>query len=142
MGLAKRKKTTRAAPRRGAKLESPKWDNWEKLSGAEFHRKSQAAREFYYQNYKPADLYPYVYTWMEKNGYSKEDIRSVKAAPDYEVTVTGAISCKLLLDGMPDFNQKEDDYWQTLAGTMGHVQPATIFIKQRIERAIEKGKEY
>ena len=53
MGLAKRKKTTRAAPRRGAKLESPKWDNWEKLSGAEFHRKSQAAREFYYQNYKP-----------------------------------------------------------------------------------------
>ena len=140
MGLAKRKKTTRAAPRRGAKLESPKWDNWEKLSGAEFHRKSQAAREFYYQNYKPADLYPYVYTWMEKNGYSKEDIRSVKAAPDYEVTVTGAISCKLLLDGMPDFNQKEDDYWQTLAGTMGHVQPATIFVKQRIERAIEKGK--
>ena len=140
MGLAKRKKTTRAAPRRGAKLESPKWDNWEKLSGAEFHRKSQAAREFYYQNYKPADLYPYVYTWMEKNGYSKEDIRNVKAAPDYEVTVTGAISCKLLLDGMPDFNQKEDDYWQTLAGTMGHVQPATVFIKQRIAKAIETGK--
>ena len=44
MGLAKRKKTTRAAPRSGAKLESPKWDNWEKLSGAEFHRKSQAAQ--------------------------------------------------------------------------------------------------
>ena len=84
--------------------------------------------------------YIHVYTWMEKNGYSKEDIRSVKAAPDYEVSVTGAISCKLLLDGMPDFNQKEDDYWQTLAGTMGHVQLATIFIKQRIERAIEKGK--
>ena len=76
MGLAKRKKTTRAAPRRGAKLESPKWDNWEKLSGAEFHRKSQAAREFYYQNYKPADLYPY--TWMEK-AVIQEDIRSVKA---------------------------------------------------------------
>ena len=45
MGLAKRKKkVVRSAPRRGAKLESPKWDGWEQLSGQEFHRKSQAAR--------------------------------------------------------------------------------------------------
>ena len=77
---------------------------------------------------------------MEKNGYTKEDIRCVKAAPDYEVSVTGAISCKLLLDGMPDFNQKEDDYWQTCPGTMGHVQPVTDFIKKRIAKAIETGK--
>ena len=74
---------------------------------------------------------------MEKNEYTKEDIRCVKSAPDYELSITAAISCKLLLDGMPDFNQKEDDYWQTLAGTMGHVQPATVFVKQRIAKAIE-----
>lgn len=141
MGLSKRKKTTRAAPRRGAKLESPKWDNWEEWSGEKFHRHVTWAREFYYQNYKPADLYPFATQWMEKNGYTNEDIRSVKAAPDYEVSVTGAISCKLLLDGMPDYNQKEDDYWQTLAGTTGHITPVTDFIKKRISNAIETGKD-
>ena len=141
MGLSKRKKTTRAAPRRGAKLESPKWDNWEEWSGEKFHRHVIWAREFYYQNYKPADLYPFATQWMEKNGYTNEDIRSVKAAPDYEVSVTGAISCKLLLDGMPDYNQKEDDYWQTLAGTTGHITPVTDFIKTRISNAIETGKD-
>jgi len=141
MALAKRKKSIkRASPRRGAKLESPKWEGWETWSGEVYHRKSSAARDFYYQNYKPSDLYPFAIQWMEKNDYSKEDIRCVKSAPDYELSITAAISCKLLLDGMPDFNQKEDDYWQTLAGTTGHVQPATIFIKKRIAQAIEKGK--
>lgn len=141
MALAKRKKSIkRASPRRGAKLESPKWEGWETWSGEVYHRKSSAARDFYYQNYKPSDLYPFAIQWMEKNDYSKEDIRCVKSAPDYELSITAAISCKLLLDGMPDFNQKEDDYWQTLAGTTGHIQPATIFIKKRIAQAIEKGK--
>ena len=141
MALAKRKKNIkRASPRRGAKLESPKWEGWETWTGEVFHRKHQAAREFYYQNYKPADLYPFAIQWMENNGYTKEDIRCVKSAPDYELSITAAISCKLLLDGMPDFNQKEDDYWQTLAGTTGHIQPASNFIKQRIEKAMEKGK--
>ena len=110
MALAKRKKNIkRASPRRGAKLESPKWEGWETWTGEVFHRKHQAAREFYYQNYKPADLYPFAIQWMENNGYTKEDIRCVKSAPDYELSITAAISCKLLLDGMPDFNQKEDD---------------------------------
>ena len=141
MALAKRKKNIkRASPRRGAKLESPKWEGWEEWSGELFHRKSSAAREFYYQNYKPADLYPFAIQWMEKNDYSKDDIRCVKLAPDYELSITAAISCKLLLDGMPIFNQKEDDYWQTLAGTSGHIQPATDFVKKRIAQAIEKGK--
>ena len=131
MALAKRKKNIkRASPRRGAKLESPKWEGWETWTGEVFHRKHQAAREFYYQNYKPADLYPFAIQWMEKNGYTKEDIRCVKSAPDYELSITAAISCKLLLDGMPDFNQKEDDYWQTLAGTTGHIQPASNFINK------------
>ena len=142
MGLAKRKKkVVRSAPRRGAKLESPKWDGWEQLSGQEFHRKSQAAREFYYQNYKPSDLYPYVFIWMEKNDYSKDDLKYAKQAPDYTVSVTAAICARLLLDGMPDFNQKEDDYWQTLAGTTGHIHPVSEFIKARVSEAIEKGKQ-
>lgn len=141
MGLASRKKkAVRAAPRKGAKLESPKWDDWEKLSGEEFHRKKTYARTFYYENYKPADLYPYAITWMEKNGYTKEDIRAVKAAPDYEVSITAAICCRLLLDGMPDYNEAEDKYWDTLPGTIGKLKPVSDFVKDRITIAIEKGK--
>ena len=42
---------------------------------------------------------------------------------------------------MPDYNPKEDEYWDTLPGTMGNVAPATKFLKERIERAINAGSE-
>ena len=68
MALPKRtkKKTVRAAPRikRGGKLADPKWDGWEEWSGEQFHKFAQGTREFYYQNFKPADLYPFTWTWM------------------------------------------------------------------------------
>ena len=61
MALPKRtkKKTVRAAPRikRGGKLADPSWDGWEEWDGQRYHRFASATREFYYQNFKPADLY-------------------------------------------------------------------------------------
>ena len=84
MPLPKRtkKKTVRAAPRtrRGDKLSAPKWEGWEEWDGQKFHRFKGASREFYYQNYKPADLFPHTFKWMESNGYTKEDIKHAKAA--------------------------------------------------------------
>ena len=46
----------------------------------------------------------------------------------------------MLTNGMPDFNQKEDDHWQTLAGTMGNIKPATEWVKIQISKGIEQGK--
>ncbi len=140
--LTKRKKS-RATPhiKRGDKLQAPKWEGWEEWTGEEFHRHKDRSRDFYYQNYKAADLYPHTYKWMSQNGYSKDDITKIKAAPPWCLSITAAICAKQLLDGMPDFNQKEDDYWQTLAGTMGHTQPVTVFLKEKIKQAIEAGSE-
>ena len=143
MALPKRtkKKTVRAAPRikRGGKLADPSWEGWQEWDGKKYHRFAQATREFYYQNFKATDLYPFAWQWMEKNGYTKDQIKKAKAAPGYTLSVTASITAKMLLCGMPDYNQKEAEYWDTLPGTMGTTQPATKFLKERIERAINEG---
>lgn len=138
-----KKKTVRAAPRvkRGNKLTAPSWEGWEEWDGRTYHRFRDASRSFYYENYKAADLYPHTYKWMEQNGYTKEQIKHCKAAPNHSLSITGAIVAKQLLDGMPDYNPKEDEYWETLPGTMGKVAPASKFLKERIAVAIEAGSK-
>ena len=138
---ARKRKGKRATSRRTSdKSLEPKWDGWEELTGEEYHRKRTYSHEWYYQTFKSSDLYPFAFQWMDKNGYSKEDIRSAKAAESFHISTTAAILCRMLLQGMPDFNQKEDDYWQTLPGTTGNIRPASEWVKTRIKEAIEKGK--
>ena len=140
---AKKKKVVRGAPRikRGNKLTAPSWEGWEDWTGEQYHRFRDASRSFYYENYKPADLYPHTFKWMADNGYSKEQIKHAKAAPSFELSITAAIVAKQLIDGMPDYNPKEAEYWESLPGTMGTTQPATKFLKERIERAINAGSK-
>ena len=144
MALPKRtkKKTVRAAQRikRGGKLADPSWEGWEEWTGEQFHRFAQSTRAWYYENFKPADLYPFTWIWMEQNGYTKEQIRQAKAAPGFTLSVTGAITAKMLLCGMPIYNPKADEYWQSLPGTMGSTKPADEFLKKRIEECIVAGK--
>ncbi len=139
-GQPRKRKAKRAPSRRSQPSQEPTWENWEELTGEQYHRKRVASHEWYYQTYKPSDLYPFAFQWMEKNGYSKEDIKAAKAAEQWRIGQVLAINCRLMLQGMPDFNQKEDDYWQTLAGTMGHVRPVTEFIKKQLKTVIEVGK--
>lgn len=140
----RKKKAPRRAPhiKRGAKLEAPTWEGWEELTGEQYHRKAMAAREWYYHNYKPVDLYPAAEEWMKLQGeeFSKEDIKAVKVAPGHSLSVTAGITAKLLLAGMPDYNEKEDKYWESLPGTMGNLKPATEFLRKQINIAIEAGK--
>ena len=136
---APKKKKVRLAPtvRQGSKVKGPSFEGWETWTGADYHRAVRNARDFYYDNYKPADLLPEVLAWMKENGYKADDIKSVKAAG---VSVTTSISCKLLRSGMPDYNKAHDEYWQSLAGTIGPVKPVTDHIKVAIESAIASGK--
>jgi hypothetical protein len=138
-----RKKVVRGAPRikRGNKLTEPSWEGWEEWTGEQYHRAAQSARAWYYENFKPVDLYPAVWEWMKNNDYSKDQIKQAKSAPSHELSVTAGITAKLLLNGMPDYNKKHDEYWQSLPGTMGNTAPATKFLKERIERAIEAGSK-
>tara|TARA_R110001606_G_scaffold89230_3_gene200649 strand:+ start:492 stop:1799 length:1308 start_codon:yes stop_codon:yes gene_type:complete len=140
-GRATKKKAPRGAPRlkRGNKLTEPSWEGWEEWTGEQYHRANQHARAWYYENYKPADLYPAVEAWMTQNGYTKEQVQQVKAAPTHALSITGGITAKLLMNGMPDYNEKHDEFWQSLAGTMGTMAPATDFLKKRVNEAMDQG---
>jgi hypothetical protein len=136
---APKKKKVRLTPtvRQGSKVKGPSFEGWETWSGEQYHRAVRAARDFYYDNYKPADLLPEALAWMKENGYKAEDIKSVKAAG---VGITTSIYCKLLRSGMPDYNKTHDEYWQSLLGTLGPVRPVTDHIKATVESAILAGK--
>jgi hypothetical protein len=45
-----------------------------------------------------------------------------------------------LLDGCPDYNPKEQEYWQACAGTSGDIAPMTDYIKPKITELVEAGK--
>jgi len=77
---------------------------------------------------------------MGQNGYTKEQIKQANAAPGFTLSVTAAITSKMLLCGMPLYNPKEDEYWQSLPGTMGNTRPADEFLRKRIEECIVAGK--
>ena len=70
-----KKKKPRAAPRiqRGAKLKEPSWEGWEEWTGEAIHRHRRHTHSWYYEHFKPADLYSNIPEWMESNGYTKDD---------------------------------------------------------------------
>jgi len=144
IGVKVPKKKPRAAPRlqRGAKLKEPSWEGCLEWSGAKYHAHKRSTSAWYYEHYKPADLYPAVLVWMKENGYTAEEIKQAKAAPNSALSITAGIYCKMLLNGMPDTNPKHDAHWASLPGTVGDtVTPSTKFIKERVAIAIELGSK-
>ena len=47
----------------------------------------------------------------------------------------------MLLDGCPDYNPKEQEYWQSCPGTTGDIRPMTDYLKPKIAELIEQGKD-
>ena len=143
-GVKLKKKAPRAAPRikRGGKIASPSWDGWEQWTGQAIHKHRETCRSFYYENFKPADLYQAAFKWMEKSGeYTKEQVKHAKAAPNHALSVTAGILAHTLLDGAPDYSEKENEFWESLPGTSGSKKPITEFLKKRIDMAIEVGSK-
>lgn len=138
-----KKKAPRAAPRvkRGGKLSAPGWDGWEEWTGEQIHRHREFCRAFYYDNFKSSELSEFIFTWMKDNGYSKDDIKQAKAAPSYVASTTAGIIAKQLLDGMPDYVERENEYWESLPGTMGSKRPVSDFLKNRIDDCISAGSK-
>lgn len=132
-----RKKKARLAPIKKVK-NAFSFDGWENMSGQQYHNHVRYIRDDLYANNKPADLAPEVYAWMKENGYSKAEIDAVKKRGP---NVTIGISCKMLRGGMPDFNPKHDEYWQSLAGTSGTIKPASEYIRKTLVECIEQGKK-
>lgn len=143
-GIKVKKKAPRSAPRvkRGSKMTSPSWEGWETWTGEQVHRHREFCRAFYYENYKPADLYPAIFKWMEQSGeYTKEQLNHAKAVPSAFTSITSAIVAQCFLDGAPDYVKVEDEYFQSLPGTMGEKKGPSEFLKKRIESYIERGSK-
>jgi len=119
-------------------LQAPGFENWENLDGAKFHALKRHNNDFWYMNYKHNENIEHMFTWMKENGYSKTDISSAKKAAKFEGLV--GIYCRMLLDGCPDYNEKEQEYWQSCPGTTGSIKPMTVYIKSKITELIEAGK--
>lgn len=132
-----RKKKVTAVRRRGPKITGPSFLGWETWTGAEYHKKQQAARTFYYENFQPADLMADAWDWMKENKYTSLEITAAKSQG---ISVNCAITCKLLRIGMPDFNPAHAAHWEIGAGTGGALRPSSVFLREQLAIAIEKGK--
>jgi len=142
MPLKKRRKAKVPITRKKKGVSIYSFDNWEKMDGRDFRVLKQKAKDYYRTEHDNKSLLPAVWTWMEKNGYTKVDIRAAKAAPSVSaVQQTTSILCRLMLDGCPDYNEAENEYWQAMPGTVGEVEPLSDFIHAKLAIAIEAGKE-
>ena len=142
-GIKIPKKKARAASmiKRGSKISEPSWDGCLDWAGEVYHKFRRETSMFYYQNYKPADLYPSIFKWMEEVGeYSKEDITSAKNSPNTYLSVTAGIYARMMLNGMPDTNPKHDAHWAKMPGCSGDtVTPVSVFIHKQIKISIHEG---
>lgn len=106
----------------------PVWDEcstWpiEKLT-------AERSRAFNFYNYylSSKESKPKVLEWMEANGYSKEDVRAVRSAPDYYPGMTVGTLCICFLRGMPTKHTLEN----------GEVIDDEAFVRERIQKAISE----
>lgn len=139
----KRKKPRRPSERvRANQLKDPSWEGAELWSGEKIHHAITAASDYYYKNYKSAVLIDYAYDWMLENGYSKHDVKCVKASgPDTSLGSVVGYYCRMLTMGCPDTHEGHDKYWASLPGTIGDkVKPHSEFINRKIKEAINDGK--
>jgi len=137
--IPKKKARAISMPKRGNKLKDPSWENWENWSGVEYHTFQRHTHSWYYENFKPADLYPSAYSWMAINGYSEEEIKFAKAAPASMIGVTAGILTRMIMQGMPDINPKHVEHWESLKGTGGTLKPTSDFLRKQLAKVIEIG---
>lgn len=142
--MAKKKKKSvkvSAKARRGAKIASPSFIGWEGWSGEKFNAFRRDAQMFYYENYKSADLLSSVWDWMKENGYTSSQIKQAKAAQaDMNVSVSSMICCRLLLDGCPDICPAHQEYWDSMPGCSGELQPLSSYAKTLADNLVANGK--
>ena len=120
-----------------SKAQDPNWTTALNMSGQAYHRYKMVSVDWYYQERKPVELFPDLLAWMKENGYSKEDIATIKRH-GYSGIVYPSIYARCLRQGMPDIHPEHNAYWQTLPGTIGDVHPTSDYIKKSIAQAIER----
>ena len=137
-----KRKTPRAKAhiRRGSKLVEPSWDGCETWSGEVYHKFVRQTASWYYSEFKHADLQPFLWDWMKDNGYTLTEIKQAKAAPGHSISTVACYNARMLTLGRLDYYEPHDEYWQSLAGTMGTTKPCNEWVRSAIQVAIDLGK--
>lgn len=90
------------------KDSSPKWDNHEDLTSAEFMSKFRESMTWYAENKTGKELKPNVINWMSLNDFDKDTIKKFHSTKDARCGITVGAVASCLLKGMPkqrhDFN--------------------------------------
>lgn len=107
----------------------PEWTGWESWSYEKF-RKTQHWGYFWYNYFSNAkEMIPQITKWMLENGYTKDDVKAYKAAPDHRSSVTMGSTANMLLKGMPELHPQSEE------------RSTVIWLKEKITPIIEEGKE-
>jgi len=110
--------------------DEPVWDGWERWDLEKFKKERSRAFNFYNYYLDAVQTKGAVFEWMERNGYPKDDIAAVKAAPDYLPGITAGTLCICMNRGMPQLHPElEKD------------QPSdAAFVSDALVKAIAEGK--
>jgi hypothetical protein len=119
----------------------PDWKGSDTWTAEKYYRERARTPYYYSYYYKSKDFVPWVVQYMKDNGYSKEDIKSYKAAEDWRTKSTLAGYVRALSKGMPENHVGIPEYLDTLDGiTATSLCNVTDSVKGQIEDVISHGK--
>ena len=118
--------------------EEPVWDGWETWPIEKFWKEYTRAFNFYNYYSCAKDSKPAVLEWMVNNGYSKDDIHSVKSAPDYFPGMTTGTLCTCMNRGMPVEHPHAQKYVESVSNRVlsEPMIASDAFAKEKIALAI------
>lgn len=121
--------------------EEPVWDGWETWPIEKFWKEYTRSFNFYNYYSSAKDSKAAVLEWMTNNGYSKNDIRAVKSAPDYFPGMTAGTLCTCMNRGMPVQHPQAQAYLESLSDAVrsGPMVANDVFVKEKIALAIAEG---
>ncbi len=120
----------------------PSWKDTDKWTAEQYYRERARTPYYYRYYYKTKDFVSWVVDWMKSNGYSKEDIKSYKAAEDWRTKSTLGGYIRALSRGMPENHEDIEEYFATMDGISAtSLLDATECVKKELEVIIEMGKK-
>lgn len=94
--------------------EEPDWSGWELWPVEQFYRTRSRALMFYNYYLDSGSLRPAVLDWMKANGYTKDEISSIKEAPTHALPSTVGKLVRCIDRGMPSLHPSAAEYFSTL----------------------------
>ena len=116
--------------------EEPIWDDWQNWSPEKYWKEYTRSFTFYNYYCNAKDTKPAVIEWMQSHGYTKEEIRAIKSAPDYSPGTTTGTLCTCMNRGMPPLHPNLQGYVDSLNPLHGPIRSDEVFVREQIAAAI------